>query len=217
MEIERLYRDRFDQRAIRQKEKIWKVFRQVFFQKLIPEESVVLDIGAGYCEFINHIKCKNKYAVDLNQDTLTFANADVGILNCSSKGLALSSGLVDAVFMNNLLGRLRTKDDIITILLEVFGVPKPGGLLIILQPNIRYLHQGYWEFFDHHIPLSDRSMAETLRMTGFRIKKVFPKCLPYTTKSRIPKRPIIVPIYLNLPFIRSIFGKQRLTLGRKDV
>jgi hypothetical protein len=62
MEIERLYRNRFGQKEIQQKEKVWKVLCHVFFQKVIPEESVVLDIGAGYCEFINHIKCKKKFA-----------------------------------------------------------------------------------------------------------------------------------------------------------
>ncbi len=217
MEIERLYRNRFDQKEIQQKEKIWKVLCHVFFQKVIPEESVVLDVGAGYCEFINHIKCKKKYATDLNQSILKFADTDVEILSCSSNSLALSSGLIDVVFMSNLLEHLRTKDDIIAILLEVSRVLKPGGLLIILQPNIRYVYKDYWDFFDHHIPLSDKSVAEALRMTGYHIDRAFPKFLPYTTKSRIPKYPILVFIYLKLPFLWNFFGKQMLILGRKHV
>jgi SAM-dependent methyltransferase len=217
MEIERLYRNRFDQKEIQQKDKIWKVLCHVFFQKLMPEEAVVLDIGAGYCEFINHIECKKKYAADLNRDILKFANSDVAILHCSSEGLALSSGLIDVVFMSNLLEHLRTKDDIIATLLEASRVLKPGGLLIILQPNIRYLYKDYWDFFDHHIPLSDKSMVEALQMTGFRVDKVVSRFLPYTTKSRIPKYPILVFIYLKLPFLWNFFGKQMLILGRKHV
>ena len=58
---------------------------------------------------------------------------------------------------------------------------------MILQPNIRYAYKEYWDFFDHHTPLSDRSLVEALQMVGFKIEKVLPKFLPYTTKSKIPK------------------------------
>jgi hypothetical protein len=33
-------------------------------------------------------------------------------------------------------------------------------------------------FFDHHIPLSDKSLVEALRMVGFRIEQALPKFLP---------------------------------------
>jgi len=88
---------------------------------------------------------------------------------------------------------------------------------MILQPNIRYLYREYWDFFDHHIPLSDKSLIEALRVVAFRIEQVLPKFLPYTTKSRIPQNPFLVKIYLKLPFIWKIMGKQMFILGRKHV
>lgn len=88
---------------------------------------------------------------------------------------------------------------------------------MILQPNIRYLYKEYWDFFDHHIPLSDKSLVEALRMVGFRIERVLPKFLPYTTKSRLPQHLFWVKIYLKMSFIWKILGKQMFILSRKYV
>ena len=43
-----------------QKEVVPGALHRLFFQKYIPEEETVLEIGAGYCEFINNIKAKKK-------------------------------------------------------------------------------------------------------------------------------------------------------------
>jgi len=86
---------------------------------------------------------------------------------------------------------------------------------MILQPNIRYAYKEYWDFFDHYIPLSHKSLIEVLQMVGFRIDKVLPQFLPYTTKNKIPKNVILVKLYLKLPFIWKLIGKQMFILARK--
>lgn len=91
-----------------------------------------------------------------------------------------------------------------------------GGAVLILQPNIRYVYKQYWDFFDHHTPLSDKSVAEALKMAGFKIDKIYPKFLPYTTKSRLPKSNLLVKLYLRVPLVWQIMGKQAFVLGRKN-
>jgi len=48
-------------------------------------ESVVLDLGCGYCEFINNICAAKKFGMDLNPDAARHAATDVTILqqDCS--------------------------------------------------------------------------------------------------------------------------------------
>ncbi len=29
--------------------------------------------------------------------------------------------------------------------------------MLVLQPNIRYVGGAYWDFLDHHLPLTDRT------------------------------------------------------------
>ncbi len=38
----------------------------------------------------------------------------------------------------------------------------------------------YWDYFDHLIPLTDRSLAEALEMNGFRVEEQIPRFLPWT-------------------------------------
>ena len=45
--------------------KVWKAINE-YLQRFILDNSVILDIGCGYGDFINGIKGKEKYAIDLN-------------------------------------------------------------------------------------------------------------------------------------------------------
>lgn len=84
-----------------------------------------------------------------------------------------------------------------------------------MQPNIKYIGADYWDFFDHHTPLTDKSLKEALELTGYQVKVLIPKFLPYTTKSRIPQYPWLVAIYLHVPFAWKIMGKQILAVAEK--
>jgi len=216
--LEELYRTRFEEEKLPQKNAVWKVLCNDFLQKYIRKDSAVLDIGAGYCEFINNIQCAKKYAIDLNENTAKFAGPGVKVFQCSSTDLSVfADASIDISFMSNFLEHLKSREDILRTLSEVFRILRPGGGIIILQPNIRYLYKQYWDYFDHQIPLSDKSLTEALQMTGFTIEKIIDRFLPYTTKSSIPKNPWLVKLYLKMPFIWKIMGKQTFIYGTKNV
>ena len=209
---------RFEIDALPQKDAIWKVLCHCFFQQYLLNNAAVLDIGAGYCEFINNIQCAEKFAVDLNIDTAKFANANVKVFNCSSTDLSAFADMsIDVAFMSNFLEHLKSRKDILKTLTEVYRVLKPAGSILILQPNIRYVYAHYWDYFDHHIPLSNRSLMEALHIAGFTIRQVIDRFLPYTTKSRIPQSPWLVKLYLKMPFVWKIIGKQSFVYGTKCV
>ena len=66
MDLEALYRHRFDEDDLPAKLAIWNVLCEDFFSKFITSTDTVIDVGAGYCEFINNVKCKRRIAIDLN-------------------------------------------------------------------------------------------------------------------------------------------------------
>jgi SAM-dependent methyltransferase len=212
--LQKLYQKRFGD-ELSSKNLIWKTLCTHYFQQFISPGDTVLDMGAGYCEFINNIQCAHKYAVDLNSDVEAFAGNDVKVCNGRLPELAeRSKGSVDIVFMSNFLEHLKSKEEVLEILAASYAILKPGGKVIILQPNIRYAFREYWDFFDHNIPFSEKSIEEALTVSGFDIERIVPRFLPYSTKSRLPQHPLLIWLYLKLPFLWRIFGKQMLVIAK---
>jgi ubiquinone/menaquinone biosynthesis C-methylase UbiE len=217
MNLESLYKNRFDDSALNRRKVLWQTLCRGFFQRYVPKDSTVLDIAAGYCEFINNIDCARKFAVDLNENAFRYADPDVKVFVCPSVDMSpIPRESIDIAFMSNFLEHLESRQQIIQTLTEVRRVLKPSGSIMILQPNIRYLYREYWDFFDHCIPISDKSLTEVLLMTGFTIKQSIPKFLPYTTKSGIPQSSFLVRLYLKMPIAWKIFGKQAFIVAQKN-
>jgi SAM-dependent methyltransferase len=215
-QLKTLYRHRFSEHDRQGKDAIWKVLCADYFQRYVPASSVVVDIGAGYCEFINNIQAGKKIAVDLNPETQRFAAPDVSVINAPCTEISqIGSASVNVVFMSNFLEHLPSKQVVLDTLKEAHRILAPGGRIIVLQPNIRFLPGEYWDFFDHHTPLTDRSLVEGLQLAGFTPNVVHPRFLPYTTKSRLPKAAFLVKLYLKMPLAWPLFGKQALVVAEK--
>jgi len=207
--LSRLYAVRFTPGEKARKDAVWRVLCRSFFQRYVGEEDTVLDVGAGYCEFINHIVCRRKLALDLSEEVRAHAAPGVEVLQGLSTDLRmLVAGTVDVAFASNFFEHLQSKQDLLATLGELHRVLRVGGRLLILQPNIRYTGGAYWDFFDHHLPLTERSLVEALESTGFEPREVRPRFLPFTTKSPLPQHPWLVWLYLKVPIAHRILGRQ---------
>jgi len=214
--LERLYQNRFA--ANREyRNRVWQVLAREFFSRWVPADASVLDLGSGYGEFINNARAARKYAMDLNPDSggevapgTTFFRHD-----CATPW-PLESGALDVVFTSNFFEHLPAKAALGATLLEAGRCLRPGGRLIALGPNIRYLPGRYWDFFDHHVPLSDASLGEALEASGFELETVIGRFLPYTMVGG-PNWPLfLLRLYLALPWAWRIFGRQFLVVAQKS-
>lgn len=215
--LQEIYRNRFDERDLANKRVLWEVLVDCFFQRYVPLDATVVDLGAGHCQFVNEIRAARRIAVDLNPDTHDFADAGVEVLTTRSDDLsALEDGSVDVVFTSNFFEHLPTKADLTATLAECHRVTRPGGRMVILMPNVRYLPGRYWDYFDHHLPLTHLSVSEALEISGYDVEERVGKFLPYTVKdARFEVRPIMVRAYLRLPVIWRILGRQMLVVARR--
>lgn len=211
-----IYRYRFDEYEIRQKNRVWKVICEDFLQKFIEPSDAVLDMGAGTCEFINNIRCRIKYAADVNPDTEKHAAEGVTVINPNPDSLSnLADNSMNVVFASNFFEHLPNRQTVVDTLNIIHRILIPGGRLIIIQPNVKYLTMHYWDFFDHQIAFSHRSMREALVTTGFEVDILRARFLPYTFQSRFPKGELFVKTYLRFQALQWIFGKQMFILSHK--
>ena len=216
MKLEKLYRHRFDERELPRRMAIWRVLCEDYFSKYVAPDDTVVDIGAGYCEFINNMPCGRRIAVDINPRTAELAAPGVDVRRDDCRTLAsIGNDTVDVVFMSNFLEHLPNKEAVYDTLAAAVRILRPGGRLIILQPNVRLLPGRYWDFFDHHTPLTEHSLVEALGTLAVRPVKVVGRFLPYTTKTRLPQAPWIVRLYLRMPPLWLLFGRQSLVIAEK--
>jgi SAM-dependent methyltransferase len=211
------YQQRFAARA-RYRDSVWQVLVRDFFQNYVDPSGAVLDLGCGWGEFIRHIDARRRIAMDLNPDMPSRVGSGVEtILQDCSQTWPVANASLDVVFTSNFLEHLPDKDALRRTLQEAWRCLKTGGHIICLGPNIRFLHGAYWDFWDHLLPLTDRSMVEILTLTGFAVERVEPRFLPYSMSQGFTPPIGFIPLYIRLPFLWRILGKQFLVVARKTL
>jgi SAM-dependent methyltransferase len=212
-----LYANRFDQADREWKNEVWGVLWARVFSAWVRPGDTVVDLGAGYCEFINHAVAKRRVAVDLNPETVQAAAPGIEVKAVSAAELGfLQAGEVDVVFSSNFLEHLASKVEISRVFDEARRILRPGGRIILMGPNIRFLADKYWDYFDHHIPLSHASVCEALEVHRFVLEHVEPKFLPYTVKGTRFRWRWLVELYLLLrPLSSALLARQFLIVARK--
>jgi SAM-dependent methyltransferase len=209
------YRLRFE-RTAEYRDAVWRVLCADYFSRFIRPDATVLDLGSGWGEFIRNIRAARKYSLDLNPDSPVRAATGVTSLSqdCATEWLLAPESL-DVVFTSNLLEHLPSKAHIERTIAQAYRCLRPGGQLICLGPNITYVGGAYWDFWDHYIPLTERSMSEALRLSGFAVEHCIPRFLPYSMSMGRTYPLAFLKLYLKLPVAWNLFGKQFLVVGRK--
>ena len=213
--LKEVYDLRFSESDRAGKEAIWRELG-LFLQRYIPPHARVVDIACDLGYFIRNIRAAERWATDI-RDVKAALTGDIRFVHASGLDLAevMPNDYFDLAFFSNYLEHLSSTEAVLQQLRVAFALLKPGGRVLILQPNIRLTGGAYWDFIDHQTALTEKSLAEAATMVGFRTRQVITRFLPYTTKSRLPQQPWLVRAYLAFPPAWWLLGKQTLYLGEK--
>jgi len=169
------------------------------------------------CAFINAVEARRRIAVDANPDVKALAAPGVEAVVSADLSLPfVADGSLTHVFMSNFLEHLPNAEAVCELLRTVRAKLQPGGTVLILQPNFRYVKWAYFDFIDHRVVLTERSLAEALDQAGLRIVYLKKRFLPYTSKSRLPKSALFVRLYLALPILHRLLGQQSFVVAQLD-
>lgn len=213
--LEGVYGRRFSDVDAASKESMWRPIAR-FVQQWVDASQPLLDIGCDRGHFIRHVRASERWATDVRDVS---AHLPAGVKFVQALGTEidrhLAAGYFGTVWMSNYLEHLDDGRTVLRQLEAAFSVTRPGGRLIVLQPNIRLTGGKYWDFIDHKTPLTDRSLIEAAELAGFQTRRVIVRFLPFTTKSRLPQSPWLVDAYLRFPPAWRFLGEQTLYIGSR--
>ena len=215
-DLQNIYKNRFSNLE-GYRNRVWKILINEYFKQYINSSYCVLDLGCGYGEFINNVTCSELHAMDLNPDSRKHLHDDVDFhqQDCS-KTWNIEPEKFDLIFSSNFFEHLPSKESLESTVSNAKRALKPKGKIIAIGPNIASLKGKYWDFWDHHVALSDQSISELFEIFGFNIEKIVTNFLPYNMV-RVRKKPLfMVYLYLKVPFLWKLFGKQFLLVATKD-
>ncbi len=177
------------------------VWREIvrYIHRDVGTVPLVVELAAGFCDFINQYPAQKKICYEINPDMKRWAGADIEMRceNALSVG-GMDDASVDLVFASNFLEHLDEKD-LDKLIPRIYKVLRPAGKLVLLQPNYRLCKDHYFDDPTHLTVFSDEKMGEFLGEYGFSINKIIPGFLPFSMKSRLPKWPFWVRLYLASP------------------
>jgi SAM-dependent methyltransferase len=185
-----------------------------YLSAYVPPNAAVLELGAGYCYFINAVTARRRVAVDLSETVARAAAPGVeAIVGDAIAALrAMPDAQFDFVFASNFLEHFEWPA-LDAMIAELRRVLKPGGRLALVQPNFRLQPGKYFDDYTHRAIFTDVSLADWLSANGFRVTTMVPRFLPLTVKSRLGGLSFLIPLYLRLPW-RPLAGQMFVVAER---
>ena len=193
-----------------------QVWRHVakYLARWIDSSGPLLDLAAGYGDLTGAVDATRRVAIDIHPDLATLVPSNVEAHVGDATDLSrFSDGEFATVTASNFLEHL-DEDSITKCLAEVQRVLRPGGLLILIQPNYRLSAKTYFDDPTHVTIFDDQSLTQLVRNHGFENVRTEARFLPMTLKSRLSSGHKLVPLYLRLPW-RPLAG-QMLVIARKS-
>jgi SAM-dependent methyltransferase len=210
-----VYDTRFDARSRERKMAAWAEVA-AYLERFLDRSGPILDLAADEGYFIRHVAARERVATDI-RDMSSYVPSDVSFVQ--GNGLALRDLLPSdhfgTIFTSNYLEHLGSSDEVVEQLRVARDLLRPAGRLIVLQPNIRLTGAAYWDFIDHHVALTEKSLVEAAELAGLRTVRLITRFLPYTTKGKLPVDPRLVRLYLAFPLAWRFLGQQTLYVGER--
>ena len=194
-----IYDARFDDREAAAKDAIWREIVR-FLQRYVDRSAPIMDFACDRGHFIRWAEGSERWASDI-RDVRAALPDDVRFVQSSGLDLAavVPNGTFGTVFMSNYLEHLDSSDAVIEQLRVVRQLLKPGGKVVVLQPNIRLIGGRYWDFIDHKVALTEQSLVEAAELAGLQTRRahhaipaIFDEGSPAgrpATRSRVPRVP----------------------------
>ena len=212
LDYSRLYEYRFKGVDQDDRQRVWNEIASFLWEKM-GRPRRVLDPAGGRGEFVNAVPAEESWLVDVVDYPERRTDPKVKIVIGNLFEIDLPDSYFDAVFASNLLEHFHSPEEVAAFLDRMRSTLAPGGVLALMGPNFKYCAREYFDCADHLLPLTHVSVQELLFAAGYTVTSVAPRFLPFSFRSRLPASPWLTRLYLRMPFLWRLQGKQFLILA----
>jgi glycosyltransferase involved in cell wall biosynthesis len=192
---------------------VWKEIVR-YLDDYFPPDDTVLELGAGYCDCINSIKSKRRIALDIWPDIEKHSATEVEVIIGSAEEITnIANASIDTIIASNLFEHMEV-ENLSKCFNRIKEVLKPDGKLLIIQPNHNLCADNYFDDPTHIQIFNEKTLCALLEKKGFEIEKIESRFLPFSMQSRLPAHPLLVRLYLHLPF-RPLAGQMFISAALK--
>lgn len=212
IDFARLYEYRFKDVDQSGRTRVWEEI-SAFVHARMGAPRCVLDPAAGRGEFINTVPSAERWGIDLVEQT----EWDPAVRRIIGDALQvdLPDDQFDGVFVSNFLEHLPTQDTVAHFLARMHATLRPGGVIAVMGPNFRFCAKDYFDCADHVLALTHVAVEEHLAAAGFQDITIVKRFLPYSFRGILPPSAAMTRLYLNMPFVWRVLGKQFLVTARR--
>jgi SAM-dependent methyltransferase len=178
---------------------VWREIAR-YVERDAPACGLAVELGPGYCDFINQFPARRKVALDQDARVARFAAADVELrVGDASLLTGIEPDSADVIFASNFLEHL-TEPQLDALLPRIRTALSARGRFIVLQPNYARCAEHYFDDPTHVTVFTDESLPATFARHGLRVSKLVPGLLPFSMNSPLPKSGILTRLYLLSPW-----------------
>ena len=147
-----------------------KLVKYLFNSFKMQKGQIFLEPGCGRGEFLNEfyklgLKC---HGIDLSQHAGSMLDKKVDVI----KGFDLENdkwpypdNFFDIIYSKSIIEHFYYPDKIFE---EAHRVLKPGGIIITLTPEWKYIYKSFYDDHTHRVPFTKSSLGDILKLHNFK-------------------------------------------------
>tara|TARA_A100001011_G_C14271927_1_gene827359 strand:- start:741 stop:1424 length:684 start_codon:yes stop_codon:yes gene_type:complete len=134
----------------------------------IQKNSSLLELGCGRGEFLNQFieNGLDGHGLDLSNYAKEYCpKAKINIIDVTKDKIPYNDNSFDVIYSKSFIEHFYYPEKIFN---EIYRVLKPGGLVITLTPEWKYIYKSFYDDFTHRTPFTKTSLKDIHLISGFK-------------------------------------------------
>ena len=144
-----------------------KLINYLFNRFKMKKNQKLLELGCGRGEFLNEfVECGlEAHGVDMSDYSKKFfSDLNFKKVDMVNEKLPYEDNYFDIIYSKSFIEHFYYPEKIFQ---EAYRVLKPGGIIITLTPEWKYIYKSFYEDFTHRVPFTNVSLKDIHSMSNF--------------------------------------------------